>query len=224
MCVYIYISRCSPLSSRLTAFLSYVILNDSLFIACFRTSTNVVYLQRYLVVTWLVPRETAAILATMHQFTVSLYSKLNGQGICVFSCCYFKKKKKIILDLKHVDRVHTKSHFELQFNFSNLLQIKRLVVAVVVVVDDDDDYDDDDHFSGGGYLCLHIHHQYHNFSLITGQYFHFCETSFRLRLSNCAFKCSQAGNALLARYHSTKSYVFFIFPLQTISFIYPTLS
>ena len=46
-------------------------------------STEVVYLQLYLVVTWLVPRETAAVSAhvvcmhpaVMHQFTVSIYSK-----------------------------------------------------------------------------------------------------------------------------------------------------
>ena len=39
------------------------------------------YLQRYLVATWLVPRETAAVLAhvlctpTLHQFTMSLHAK-----------------------------------------------------------------------------------------------------------------------------------------------------
>ena len=50
-------------------------ISDSLFIACFWISTKVVYLQRCLILTWLVPRETDAILAcslyTVRQRTVS---------------------------------------------------------------------------------------------------------------------------------------------------------
>ena len=81
-----FIWRYSLLSSRLTALLSHVILNERLssFMALFSTPIKVLYLQRYLVVTWLVPREAAAALAhvlctpqatPMHQFTVSLHAK-----------------------------------------------------------------------------------------------------------------------------------------------------
>ena len=49
--------RCSPLSSRLSALFSFWIRE---FIARFWISTEVVYVQRCLVVTWLVPRETGA--------------------------------------------------------------------------------------------------------------------------------------------------------------------
>ena len=66
-------SRCSwllsystifPCLSILTALLSYAILNEwlLLFTVHFSMSTKVVYLQCYLVVTWLVPCETAVIL------------------------------------------------------------------------------------------------------------------------------------------------------------------
>ena len=54
----------------------------SLFIMRCLLSTEVVYLQRYFVVTWLMPRETAAVSVafcvhhtTTYQFTVSLHSK-----------------------------------------------------------------------------------------------------------------------------------------------------
>ena len=59
-----FIQRYSPLSSRLTALLMHVILNEwLLFIARFWISTKVLYVQRCLVATWLVPRETAAVSA-----------------------------------------------------------------------------------------------------------------------------------------------------------------
>ena len=60
-----FIWRYSLLSSRLTALLSHVILNERLssLMALFSTPIKVLYLQRYLVVTWLVPREAAAALA-----------------------------------------------------------------------------------------------------------------------------------------------------------------
>ena len=59
----------------------------------FKKSTEVViYIQRCLVVTWLVPRAIVAISAhimlpyytLMHQFTVLIY--LSTQGACAFSC------------------------------------------------------------------------------------------------------------------------------------------
>jgi len=73
---HFYILRYSPLSSRLTALLSHLILNEWLaFYSAFWISTQVVYLQRCLVVTWLAPRETAVFSArplyTMQPCTTS---------------------------------------------------------------------------------------------------------------------------------------------------------
>ena len=80
-------SECySPLLSTLTVLLSHVTLNDwlYLFIGCFWVFTQVVYLQHCLVVTWLVPCETAAIsprsvyaaepCTALHHFTQTMHS------------------------------------------------------------------------------------------------------------------------------------------------------
>ena len=63
----------------------------ALIAALFLISTEVVYLQRCLVVTWLVPCKTAAISAhsvyTIQPCTVtSLHAKPHTYGACVFSC------------------------------------------------------------------------------------------------------------------------------------------
>ena len=61
----------------LTALLSHVIRGQALKLTRFRISTQVVYVQRGLVVTWLVPRETAAVSArylyTIQQCTMSCH-------------------------------------------------------------------------------------------------------------------------------------------------------
>ena len=90
----------SPLSSRLTTLLSHVVLNEwlSLIVACLQSlsvdvkqqksissalwiPTQVVYLQRCLVVTWLVPRKTAVVSArsvyTIQPCTMSCHSMQN---------------------------------------------------------------------------------------------------------------------------------------------------
>ena len=65
-----FIERYSLLSSRITALISHVILNEQLYpffinhiSSYFLISTEVMYRQHYLVVAWLVPRETAALSA-----------------------------------------------------------------------------------------------------------------------------------------------------------------
>ena len=64
---FIIIALYSPLSSRLTALMSNVILNEWLYYSflwhVFECSTGMVYLQRCMIVTRLVPRETAAVSA-----------------------------------------------------------------------------------------------------------------------------------------------------------------
>ena len=75
-----FIQRYSLLSRRLTALMSYVILTERLspFIARFWISIQVVCLQRYLVVTWLVPRETAAVLGSPYNYAL-VYSVTSFQ-------------------------------------------------------------------------------------------------------------------------------------------------
>ena len=75
--------------------MSHVILNERLqpFTALFYISIQVVYLQRYLVVAWLVPREIAAVsahvLCTQYNhapiYRVTLF-EATCVGACVLSC------------------------------------------------------------------------------------------------------------------------------------------
>ena len=86
-----FISHYSPLFSRLTVFMLHVALSDQPFIARFGISTKVMCLQHCLVVTWLVPRESAAVLAHIlctpyNPAPVSFHSKPCKQGVSVLSC------------------------------------------------------------------------------------------------------------------------------------------
>ena len=79
-----FIQRVSLLSRRPAALLSYVILTERLspFIARFSISIQVVCLQRYLVVAWMVPCETAAVLGTPYSYAL-VYSVISFQDTYV---------------------------------------------------------------------------------------------------------------------------------------------
>ena len=104
MVMITFIWRYSLLSSRLTALLSHVILNERLssFMALFSTSIKVVYLQRYLVVTWLVPSEAAAALAHV----LCIHHRLPP---CTSLQCHFMQS--------HILRVHVCSAVTCHLHF-----------------------------------------------------------------------------------------------------------
>ena len=98
VCVCVCVCVYSPLSSRLNALLSHVIQPKcvtSIFTASFLTFTEVVYLQRCLVVTWLVPHETVAFSAysvyTIQLCTMSrhfMQSHIRSVFACLAVTCH----------------------------------------------------------------------------------------------------------------------------------------
>ena len=88
-----FISRRSPLSGRLTALLLHAILNEWLwlFVARFGIATEILYLRRCLVVTWLVSRGTDAVsahgLCTPNNHA-PVYSVTSFQATCVGACVF----------------------------------------------------------------------------------------------------------------------------------------
>ena len=94
-----FIQRYFPLSSGLTALLSHAILNEWLaFYRVFWISVEVAYLQCCLVVTWLVPLETAAALASsVHTIPPCSMLRVFTENLHTF--CIYLIKINVLLNI-----------------------------------------------------------------------------------------------------------------------------